>query len=163
MTYLFRSRWLTGGDRARSRVGAITWPKTRPVGSGPVFVFLHWRRVTPLPSLRLLHQNNFLVFNLENNNEEKTANLDFMLKWYFNAYIERLQLKRWTRVRFPIGSIQRVLKLVLRASLLDVQQLKGPCDASIVCGRQVGRWYLDLKTERSISRLLVKGNMANKM
>ena len=30
------------------------------------------------------------------------------------------------------------VKLVLTASLLDVQQLKGECKASAVCGRQVG-------------------------
>ena len=41
-------------------------------------------------------------------------------------------------------------KLVFTASLLDVQQLKGQCEASTVCGRQVGRWQLDSKTERSL-------------
>ena len=44
----------------------------------------------------------------------------------------------------------KTLKLVFTASLLDVQQLKGQCKASAVCGRQVGRWQLDSKTERSL-------------
>ena len=42
------------------------------------------------------------------------------------------------------------------ASLLDVQQLKGQCEASTVCGRQVGRGQLDSKTERSLRCLLAK-------
>ena len=44
----------------------------------------------------------------------------------------------------------------LRVSLLDVQQFKGQCEASAVCGRQVGRWQLDSKTERSLRYLLAK-------
>ena len=50
----------------------------------------------------------------------------------------------------------KTLKLVFTASLLDVQQLKGQCEASAVCGRQVGRWQLDSKTERSLRCLLPK-------
>ena len=38
----------------------------------------------------------------------------------------------------------------------DVQQLKGQCKAFIMCGRQVSRWQLDLKTERSLRCLLAK-------
>ena len=34
---------------------------------------------------------------------------------------------------------------LLTVSLLDVQQLKGQCEASAVCGRQVSRWQLDSK------------------
>ena len=52
-------------------------------------------------------------------------------------WIERLQLQRQTRVRFPVGSNQRLQKLAFTASLLDIQQLKGQCEASIVRGRQV--------------------------
>ena len=36
------------------------------------------------------------------------------------------------------------------------QQLKGQCEASIACGRQMGRWQLDSKTERSLRCLLAK-------
>ena len=50
----------------------------------------------------------------------------------------------------------KTIKLVFTASLLDVQQLKGQCEASIVCGRQMGRWQLDSKTERSFRCLLAK-------
>ena len=34
----------------------------------------------------------------------------------------------------------KTIKLVFTAFLLDVQQSKGLCEASAVCGRQVGRW-----------------------
>ena len=37
----------------------------------------------------------------------------------------------------PVRSNLRLLKLGFAASLLDVQQLKGQCEASTVCGRQV--------------------------
>ena len=50
----------------------------------------------------------------------------------------------------------KTIKLVFTASLLDVQQSKGQCKASTVCGRQVGRWQLDSKTERSHRCLLAK-------
>ena len=50
----------------------------------------------------------------------------------------------------------KTIKLVFTAFLLDVQQSKGLCEASAVCGRQVGRWQLDLKTERSLRCLLAK-------
>ena len=33
---------------------------------------------------------------------------------------------------------------------------KKQCEASTICGRQVGRWQLDLKTERSLPCLLTK-------
>ena len=69
---------------------------------------------------------------------------------------ERLLLKRLTRIGFLVGSNQRLKKLVFTASLLDVQQLKGQYEASAVCGRQVGRWQLGLKTERSLRCLLAK-------
>ena len=42
-------------------------------------------------------------------------------------------------------------KLIFTASLLDVQQLKEQCEASTACNRQVGRWQLDSKTERSFA------------
>ena len=47
------------------------------------------------------------------------------------------------------GSIPGQIKPVFTSYLLDVQQLKGQCEASIVCGRQVGRWQLDSKTKKS--------------
>ena len=47
-------------------------------------------------------------------------------------------------------------KLVFTASLLDVQQLKGQCEASAVCGRQVGKWQLHSKAERSLRCFLAK-------
>ena len=50
----------------------------------------------------------------------------------------------------------RTVKFVFTASLLDVQQLKGQCEASTAYGRQVGRWQLDLKTKRSLRCLLAK-------
>ena len=56
--------------------------------------------------------------------------------------------------RFLVGSNQRLQKLVFKAFLLDVQHLKGQCEASVVCGRQVGRWQLDSKTERYFCCLL---------
>ena len=50
----------------------------------------------------------------------------------------------------------KTIKLEFTAFLLDVQQPKGLCEASAVCGRQVGRWQLDSKTERSLRCLLAK-------
>ena len=50
----------------------------------------------------------------------------------------------------------KTIKIGITASLLDVQQLKGQCEASNVCGRQMGRWQLDSKTERSLRCLLAK-------
>ena len=47
-------------------------------------------------------------------------------------------------------------KLVFTAFLLDVQQLKGQCEAAAVCGRQVGKWQFDSKTEKSLRCLLAK-------
>ena len=44
----------------------------------------------------------------------------------------------------------RLQKLLFTSSLLDVQQLKGQCEASSVCGRLVGRWQLDSKSEKSL-------------
>ena len=38
----------------------------------------------------------------------------------------------------------KTIKVVFTASLLDVQQLKEQCEASSVCGRQVGRWLLEV-------------------
>ena len=65
--------------------------------------------------------------------------------------IERLRLKRYTRVQFPVGS--RIMKigiynfpvwrLALRYSVKDP-----PC--------VVDRWQLDLKTDRSLRCLLAK-------
>ena len=62
----------------------------------------------------------------------------------------------WIKKKNPVESNQRLQKLVFLASMLDVQQLKGQCEASIVCGRQMGRWQLDSKTERSFRCLLAK-------
>ena len=50
----------------------------------------------------------------------------------------------------------KTIKLVFTLSLLDVQQLKGQCEASTVCGRQVGRRQLASKTERSLRCLLAQ-------
>ena len=50
---------------------------------------------------------------------------------------QRLLLKRPTWIRFPVWPSQRLQKLVFTASLLDVQQQEGQCEASTVCGRQV--------------------------
>ena len=50
----------------------------------------------------------------------------------------------------------RVSAPLFTASLLEVQQLKGQCEAFILCGRQVGRRQLDSKTERSLRYLLAK-------
>ena len=47
----------------------------------------------------------------------------------------------------------KTTKLSVHTFLLDVQQLKGQCKASTMCDRQVGRWQLDLKTERSLRYL----------
>ena len=63
----------------------------------------------------------------------------------------------------PVGSNQRLQKLVCTASLLDVQQLKKQCEASTVCGKQVVRWQLDSKTERSLRCPPGQGNLVNKM
>ena len=43
----------------------------------------------------------------------------------------------------PVGLNQKTPKLVFTASLLDIQQLMGQCEASTACGRQVGRWQPD--------------------
>ena len=50
----------------------------------------------------------------------------------------------------------KTIKIGIHSFLLDVQQLKGQYEANAVCGRQVGRWQLDLKTERSLRCLLAK-------
>ena len=50
----------------------------------------------------------------------------------------------------------KTIKIGIHSFLLDVQQLKGQCEASAVCGRQVGRWQLDSKTERSLRCFLAK-------
>ena len=50
------------------------------------------------------------------------------------------------------------MKLVFTASLVDVQLLKGQCEASTVCGRQMGRWQLYSKTERSLCCLLANAS-----
>ena len=65
-------------------------------------------------------------------------------------------------VDFRLDS-QSGIKLVFTASLLDFLQLMGQCEASSVCGRQVGRWQFDSKTERSLRCLLAQGNLVNKM
>ena len=44
----------------------------------------------------------------------------------------------------------------LQLSCLKLSNKEGQCEASTVCGRQVGRRQLDLKTERSLRCLLVK-------
>ena len=56
----------------------------------------------------------------------------------------------------PGRVIPKTIKIGFTASLLDVQQLKGQYEASAVCGRQVGRWQLDSKTERSFRCLLAQ-------
>ena len=73
-------------------------------------------------------------------------------------WIKRLLPKRYAWVWFPVGSNQRLEKLVFTASVLGVQQFRGQCEASAVCGRQVGRWQLDSKTERSLRCLLAKAS-----
>ena len=50
----------------------------------------------------------------------------------------------------------KTIAMVFSASLLDVQQLQGQCEASAVCGRLVSRWQLDSKTERFLRCLLAK-------
>ena len=52
------------------------------------------------------------------------------------------------------GSNQRLQKLVFTASLLDVQQSTGQCEASTVCGRQV--LQVESKTKRFLRCLLTK-------
>ena len=50
----------------------------------------------------------------------------------------------------------------IAAFLLDLQQLKGQCQASTVCGNLVDRWQLDSKTERFFPLLPAgQGNFAN--
>ena len=39
----------------------------------------------------------------------------------------------------PVGSNQRLEKLLFMAFLLDVQQLEEQCEATIVCGRKVSK------------------------
>ena len=50
----------------------------------------------------------------------------------------------------------KTIKIRIHSFLLDVQQLKGQYEASIVCGRQMGRWQLDSKIERSLRCLLAE-------
>ena len=50
----------------------------------------------------------------------------------------------------------KTIKLKVTAFLLDVSSKKKEYDAFIVYGRQVGRWQLDSKTERSLRCLLAK-------
>ena len=52
--------------------------------------------------------------------------------------------------------------MVFTAFLLDVQQLKGQCEASTVCGRQVGKKLLDSKTEKVHSLTPGQGNLVKK-
>ena len=64
------------------------------------------------------------------------------------------------------------MKIGIHSLLLDVQQLKGQCEASAVCGKHGERWQLDSKTERSLRCLLARKvlslspgqrNLVNKM
>ena len=55
----------------------------------------------------------------------------------------------------------KITKLVLTASLLDILQLKGQYEASAECGRQVGMWQLDPKTETFLRCLLAKTTWQN--
>ena len=50
----------------------------------------------------------------------------------------------------------KIIEIGFAVSLLDVQQLKRQCEASTVCGRQVGRCQLDSKTERFLRCFLAK-------
>ena len=54
----------------------------------------------------------------------------------------------------------KTIKIGFTAFLLDVQQEKGKCEASIMCGEQVAAWLEDRKGP-SLSP--VQGNLVNKM
>ena len=56
-----------------------------------------------------------------------------MVEW-----LERLLLKRYTRVQFPVGSNEILQKVMFTAFMLDVQHLKGQCKASM--RSEVDRW-----------------------
>ena len=45
----------------------------------------------------------------------------------------------------PYRVKSKTIKLVFTACLLDVQQLKEECEASIECGRQEAAWFEDQK------------------
>ena len=55
------------------------------------------------------------------------------------------------------------IEIGFTAFLLDVQQLKGQCEAPAVCGRQMGKWQPDLKTERFLKLSPDQGNLVNEM
>ena len=57
----------------------------------------------------------------------------------------------------------KAIKIGIHSFPADIQQQKGLCEASTVCGRQVAKWQLDSTTERSLRCLPDKGNLVNKM
>ena len=66
------------------------------------------------------------VFKPDKNIDIHYSELQLLYYRSVVEWIEHLLLKRWIRVRFPVGSNQR-LKRRFTTSLLDVQQLKGEC------------------------------------
>ena len=85
-----------------------------------------------------------------------------LAEWTFleKPILQNVHLAEWTFS--GNGSNQRLEKLVFTASLLDVQQLKGQCEASTVSGRQEGRGQLDSKTKKVPSLSPGQGNLVNK-
>ena len=90
-------------------------------------------RLTPLDHAMLNERDEVALYLME----QGTNNLFLNSNRSVVEWIERLLLKRYTLVRFPVGSNQRLQKLVFTASLLVVQPIKGQCEISNVCGRQV--------------------------
>ena len=54
----------------------------------------------------------------------------------------------------------KTTKIGIYSFLLDVQQLKGQCEISTVCGRQVAAW---LEGQKVPSLFPHQGNLVNKM
>ena len=77
-----------------------------------------------------------------------------MVEW-----IEGLLLKGWLRFDSRSGQTNDYKNSYSQLSCMMFSNKKGQCEAFTVCGRQVGRWQLDSKTERSLRCLLIKAAM----
>ena len=119
------------------------------------FAHLHLCLLTTLQRCKiyvaLLPVKKFFWYaSMEWNMEE-----NFSIKWK----ILSIEWK-WNGRKLPVWNMEKSSSIPFHTMpcLLDVQQLKGQCEASAVCGRQVGRWQLDSKTERSLRCLLTKAS-----
>ena len=84
-------------------------------------------------------------------------NEDFIITKLISGRVDRASATEAVDSGSIPGRVKpKTVTIGIHSFMLDVQQLKGQCEASIVCGRQIGRWQLDSKTERSLRCLPAK-------